>query len=213
MKFPLQVLGALLCGIAAPALAQDQDRRFYLGVDLGQGHLNRDFSEYDGQDGDASEVAWKLRFGWRISRNWAFEAAYAALGDYDGRTLMLAITGPANQPVAVAPGDLTTSAKIFDASVVGTWPITEQFHLNGSVGLARREMRTAFSPVLLGAPSFRAQDGDLALQYGLGLGFSLNDAWDLCLTWTTTRNLEGEFEYPVNQADPSMLSVGVRYRL
>lgn len=214
MKSPLLIPGALLCGIAGPVLAQDQDRRFYLGLDVGQGHINREYSEFSvGPGGEQRSTAWKLRFGWNLSRHWAFEAGYSDFGDYGGTQPVLILPGPADEPTVVAQGDLTTSAKGFDISAVSTLPIGESFHLNASIGLARREMKTALHSFFPATPPFRASDGDLAVQWGLGFGFRLNEAWDLGVSWTRTSNLEGDFEFVVNQADPTLLSLGVRYRL
>ena len=216
MKSPLLILGALLCGSASCVQAQDTDRRFYLGLDLGEGEINRGFTEYSqGPGSNRRSTAWKLRFGWSLSQHWAFEAGFTDFGDYGARLpmLMLMLPGPADEPTVVAQGDVSTSAKGFDVSAISTWPIGETFYLNASIGLARREMRSVFSSLLPASPSFRTSDGDLAIQYGLGFGFRLNDAWEIGLNWATTSNLEGDFEFPVNQSDPRILSVGVRYRL
>lgn len=214
MRFPALLLGALLCGMSAPALAQDQDRRFHVGVDLGQGRIRRDYSEYPGgPNAERDSAAWKLRFGWRMSRHWSFEAGYTDFGDYDGSFPVMYVPGPADGPVAIAPGDYTTSAKGFDILAVGTWPLGDTFYLNASAGLMRREMKTNFETLVPGAPIYRGKDGDLAAELGLGFGFSLGEAWDIGVNWATTRNLEGDFEFLQNESDPTMLSLGLRYRL
>jgi Outer membrane protein beta-barrel domain len=207
------LLGALLCGASGIAPAQDQERRFYLGLDLGQGQIDRDYPAYShGPRSNRESAAWKLRFGWALSPHWSFEAGYTDYGDYDG-SFVIIYTGPLNQPIAAAPGDYSTSAKGFDLSTVGTWPLGEKFYLNASAGLLRREMKTVYAPFLTGAPGFRGKDGDLAIQYGMGFGFKLTDAWDLGVSWTTSDNLEGDFEFIENESDPTLLSLGIRYRM
>lgn len=214
MKSPTLLLGALLGAMAAPVLAQDQDRRFYLGLDAGQARIHRDYPEYSSGAGDDGEsAAWKLRLGWRLSSHWSFEVGYTDFGDYDGSFPILLGAGPADEPLAIAPGDFSTSAKGFDLSAVATWPIGERFYLSTSAGLVRRELQTRYDAAIYGIPRFRGKDGDLAAQYGVGFGFSLDEAWDIGLSWLTTRNLEGDFEFLQNQSDPSMLSLGVRFRL
>ncbi len=217
MKAPILALGALLCGIAAPALAQGPDRHFYVGVDLGQGRIERQFPGYtDSPGGNAESLAWKLRFGWQLSPNWSFEAGYTDFGDYDGALMFAFPTAlPLVDPGSAifAAGDFSTSAKGFDVSAVGTHPMGEVFYLSASAGLIRREMKTTHDPLMPGLPAFRAKDGDLAFQYGVGFGFHLNEAWDLGVNWLKTSNLDGDFEFAENQADPAVLSAGVRYRL
>ncbi len=56
-------------------------------------------------------------------------------------------------------------------------------------------------------------DGDLGYELGLGVGVSLREGLDLDLDWITTRNIEGDFEFATNAADPSMLALGVRFKL
>jgi hypothetical protein len=217
MKLPTVVLGALLCGIAAPSHAQAADRHFYVGVDLGQGRIDRQYPGYTESPGsNAESFAWKLRFGWRLSPHWSFEAGYTDFGDYDGALMfayptLLPLVDPGS--AIFAAGDFSTSAKGLDVSAVGTWPIGESFYLCATAGLMRREMKSTHDPYTPGTPAFRAKDGDLAAQYGVGFGFRLSEAWDLGVNWVTTSNLEGDFEFLENQSDPGMLSVGVSYRL
>lgn len=214
MKPFLLMLGALSCGIAIPAVSQDQDRRFHLGLDVGQGSINRKNSAYTvAPGGDRTSTGWKLRFGWTLSPHWSFEAAYTDFGDYEGSRPMLAIPGAADEPITLAQGDLTTSARGFEVSAIGTWPIGEYFYMHASAGLLRRELRTVIESYLPPSPPFRANDGDLAVQYGIGVGFRLNESWDVGLNWTATSRIEGDSEFLENQADPTMVSVGARYRL
>src|SRR5690349_19304073 len=126
MKSPLLALGALLYSIARPVVAQDQDRRFYVGLDLGQGRINRQYSEYSrGPGGEFRSTAWKLRFGWKLSPHWAFEAGYTHFGDYGGTQPVLVMPGPADEPTVVAQGDLDTATRGFDVSAISTWPVGE----------------------------------------------------------------------------------------
>lgn len=213
MKAPLFALGALLCGIAAPAHAQDPERRFHVGLDAGLGRINRSFSEYAGQGSESQATAWKLRFGWRATPTWSVEAGYTDFGEYDTTLPVVLLPSPVPGAAVSLAREPATSAKAFDISVVGTWPLGESFYLDASAGLARREFKTTTTPFLPPSPTYRAKDGDLALQYGIGFGFRLTEAWDLGVTWTNTSNLEGDFEFASNQSDPSMLSLGVRFHL
>jgi hypothetical protein len=215
MKSPLLVLVAALCSSAA--LAQDADRHFYFGVDAGQGRIHRANPGYtDSPGGNAKSFAGRLLFGWRLSPHWSFEAGYADLGDYHG-TLMsvLPTTLPHADPGggASAPGDFSTSVKGFAVSAVSTWPLGRSFYVSATVGLMRREMQTRNGPSAPYLPAGRLKDGDLAASYGAGFGWRLTDVYDIGVNWLSTRNLEGGFEFPENESDPAMLSVGMRFRL
>lgn len=196
--------GALLCSLAGVAAAQSADRNFYLGADLGQAEINRRWSDVDASNSD--DFAWKLRFGYRFSRYVSLEAAYTNFGKYDGRFAFSIFPG------AIGTEDYTTSAKSIDVSVIGTWPLGDVFYLKVAGGLANREYKTVYAPVFDGAPSTRGTDGDLALQYGLGLGFTLSDSLDASVDWATTENLEGDMEFRVSDSDPSLLSLGLRFK-
>lgn len=216
MKTPaISIATALLCVFAADASGQDADstqgRHFFVGADLGQAHLNRRWSDLEvfGKGGNAT--AWKLRFGYRFSRHFALEAALADFGSYDGAEL---VAYPADSPLGgVAPGEFTTRAKTMGINAVGIWPLGEHFFLTAQAGLARREFKTTYAPWLQDSPGFRANDGDLGLVTGAGVGFNLGESLDLTVEWLKTDNLEGDMEYRPNHADPSMVTMGLRYKL
>ena len=211
----LVLTGTLLCALGPGAQAQpDANRRFYAGIDIGQAELNRDYpGSYFGPRRESESVAWKLRFGYQFSPRFALEAAYTDFGDYDGSGMVMLLPGAASPlPVALAPGDYTTSAKAMELSAVGTWPLGEVFYVSASAGIQRREFKSVFDPSTAYQPGFRAKDGDLATQLGMGFGFRLTDTFDIGANWVTTRNLEGDTEYLENASEPSSITVGLRIK-
>lgn len=219
----LVLIGTLLCTLGSGARAQSQDqsrpqpspeRRFYAGVDLGQAELNRDYPQfYFGPRRERESLAWKIRFGYQFSPRFALEAAYTDFGEYDGSGMVILLPGAATAPpVALAPGDYTTSAKGMELSAVGTWPLGEVFYVTASGGIQRREFKSVFDPSLPYQPGFRARDGDLAVQLGAGFGFVLTDSLDVGVNWVSTRNLEGDTEYLENASDPTMITAGLRVK-
>jgi opacity protein-like surface antigen len=196
--------GALLCSIAGTAAAQSADRDFYLSADLGQAEVDRRWPQVEDRNDD--DFAWKLRFGYRFSRHVSLEAAFTNFGEYHGLFYFSVFPG------AIGSGDYTTSAKSIDLSVVGSWPLGRVVYLKAAVGLTNREYKTVYAPVFAGAPSARGTDGDLGIQYGAGLGFTLSESLDVSLDWATTGNLEGDIGFPQNDLDPSLLSVGLRFK-
>jgi opacity protein-like surface antigen len=207
---------ALLC-IAGTAAAEPAERRFYAGLDVGQAQLNRDRPDFIDPRSDGESPGWKLRFGIQFSPYWSVEAGYTDFGHYDGSLTIFAVPGASPIPAviggaALAPGDLRTKARGIDLSTVFHWPVGESFYVQAAAGLQRREMKTEVESVIIDAPDFRASDGDLALLLGAGLGFHVNDVMDIGVHWASTRNLEGDFEYFENDADPSLVSLGMRFR-
>lgn len=200
----LPLAGALLCCLAGASAAHSADRHFYLGADLGQAEINRRWPDVDARDND--DLAWKLRFGYRFSAHLSLEAAFTDFGTYDGRFAFSIFPG------VIGTADYTTSARGIDVSVLGTWPLGSVVYLQGAGGLMRREYKTVYAPVFNGAPSTRGTDGDLAIQYGLGVGFTLSESMDVSLDWVNTQNLEGDMEFRENDSDPSLLSLGLRFK-
>lgn len=209
MKSPaLFVAAALGCALNAASHGQSAtDRRFYAGVDIGQAELDRAYPGfYFGPRRESESLSWKLRFGYQFSPRFALETAYTNFGDYDGSGMVVAL------PTVQAPGDYTTSVKGMELSAVGTWPLGEVFYLNATAGIQRREFRSSFDPSIPYQPGFRARDGDLAAQWGLGFGFRLTEALDAGVNWVTTQNIGGGVDYLENAADPSMVTAGLRVR-
>ena len=211
----LAFAGAWLAALASGAQAQPgPDRHFYAGIDIGQAELNPDHSEaHLGVRRERESTAWKLRFGYQFSPRFALEAAFTDFGEYDGAAMGIFVpTAGAAAVGALAAGDYTTSAKGMEVSAVGTWPLGESFYLSGTVGLQRREFKSAFEATTAYQPGFRVTDGDVATQLGLGVGFKLTDTFDIGVNWVGGRKLRGDTEYVENASDPSMVTLGLRAR-
>lgn len=211
----LAFAGAWLATLASGAQAQPgQDRHFYAGMDIGQAELNPDYSKlYLAVRRERESTAWKLRFGYQFSPRFALEAAYTDFGEYDGAATGIFVPAANTTAVgALAAGDFTTSVKGMELSAVGTWPLGESFYLSGAVGIQRREFKSVFEATTAYQPAFRAKDGDVATQVGLGIGFKLTDTFDIGVNWVTARKLRGDTDYKENASDPSMVSLGLRAR-
>ena len=211
----LALAGAWLAALASGTRAQPgPDRHFYAGIDVGQAELNPDYSEFQlGARRERESTAWKLRFGYQFSPRVALEAAYTDFGEYDGTAVGIFVPTAGTAAVgAVAAGDYTTSAKGLELSAVGTWPLGEVFYLSGALGIQRREFRSVFDATTAYQPGFRVTDGDVAMQLGLGFGFTMTDAFDVGVNWVTGRKLRGDTDYAENASDPSVVTLGLRAR-
>ncbi len=210
MKISAGLFGTLI-GVCGTALAQPPDRQFYLGADLGQAKLGRDQSGLSsGPDSEHDSPGWKVRFGYRFTEYFSVEAAYTDFGDYDGFAPLAQPNAGGIIGGAALAGDHTTAAKGIGAALVGTWPIGRVFYLTASAGLMHRD----FSTVLhVGFEVPKLTDSDVASQLGLGFGFKLGEAVDIGVSWVTTRDLAGNTGFQENACDPSMLSLGLSFRL
>lgn len=202
--------GALLCFFTGISCAQSAaPRKFYLGIDLGRAQVNPHWPEFRAPG--EHDLGWKLRLGYQFTPGFSLEAAYTHFGEYQGSVPTLFT--PASSGTAVAPGDFRTAASGMEVSGVGTFPLGEHFYVNASLGLARREFKTRLEPFFVGMPPGRLADGDLAVQLGAGFGFRMNQALDIGFSWVTTDNLAGDVQFRQNDANPEMVSLGLRFRL
>src|SRR5687767_7898130 len=74
-----------LCLAAAGACAQDPggERKWYLGLDVGQAKLDHATAFEEESDLDDTSTAYTLRVGYQFNRYFALEGGYTDLGDFD----------------------------------------------------------------------------------------------------------------------------------
>lgn len=118
---------------SAPAFAQFAADSFYAGVGIGRGNLNLSGQDLTGLAnatvGDSS-TTYTVRAGWRFHPNFAVEAGYYDLGEYDFQG---GVAG------AVVSG--TAKAKSMGLSLVGIAPLTPQFDLYARLGVEQSEIK------------------------------------------------------------------------
>lgn len=136
---------------------------FYGG--LGFGRTDADVSA-PGISGNDKDNAWKAFGGYQFNRYFAIEGGYIDLG----------------KATAAGPGGtLSLDSKAWQASVVGSLPLSQQFAFTGKLGVARTD--TDASGVLGGVPTV-GSDNNTDATYGLGLRYD----------FTKTFGVRGEWE-------------------
>jgi OOP family OmpA-OmpF porin len=194
MSFRKTTIAALIAaaGLAASsAMAQSMaDRGVYVGGSFGQAEAGNWCDSAAGigiSNCDDKDSGWKAFAGYRFSRNLAAELSYINFGEYTAR----ATVGATNI-------DVKADATAWGLAAVGIFPLSERFDLFGKLGFVRGESEGSGSS---GGVTVNVGDKGTELHYGFGA------------TYNFTRNLGLRAEWEmVNDADLSLLSIGVQYR-
>lgn len=195
MSFKKIALAAMLgmAGIAAsPAMAQSMDdRSFYVGGSLGQAEAGN-WCDTSGTglglaSCDDEDTGWKAFAGYRFSRNLAVEASYINFGDY---TATVTFGG--------ASATVNADATAWGLAAVGIFPVSERFDLFGKLGFVRGETE---ADVVIGGTTVTVGDDGTEMHYGFGATYNLSRNLGIRAEWEN-----------VNDADLSLLSLGVQYR-
>ena len=177
---------------ASPVMAQSMaDRGAYVGGTIGRAEAS-EFCSSDGFAGTISncedtDTGWKAFVGYRFNRNFAAELSYINFGEYSGRVTLGPLSATAN-----------VDATAWGLAAVGILPVSNRFDLFGKLGFVRGE---SDGSVNLGGTTVEVGDKGTELHYGFGAIFNF------------TRNLGIRAEWEmVNDADLSLLSIGLQYR-
>jgi OOP family OmpA-OmpF porin len=162
--------------LAGPAVGQlrSPDSGFYGGLGLGRTDSNL------GGATDSKDDAWKAFGGYQFNRYFGLEAGYIDLGK---------VTTPA----------ATLDSKAWQASAVGSLPLTEQFALTGKLGVAQAETET----------SGFGTDHNTDPTYGLGLRYNFTRQFGLRGEWERFRVSGNPF---VGKSDTDVYSINAVFR-
>ena len=178
----IATVGALIAVFAAPAVLA-QEAGWYAGGGVGRSAASIDepriTSSLAGQGlattafaTDERDVAYRLFGGYQFNRYFAVEGGWFDLGRFGFE----ATTSPA--------GTLSGNVRMrgLNMDVVGSLPLTERLSLLGRVGVAHAQTRGSFgasgaAPMLY--PSASTSERSAGIKYGLGVGWRLNESWDL----------------------------------
>jgi OmpA-OmpF porin, OOP family len=140
------ICASLLCALTGAAMA-DEKQGFTFGAGIGKSDLDDGDSGFDGDD-----TGFKLFGGYQITSNFSAELAYI-----DGGTVEDTINGL----------NVEADTSAFQASIIGTLPVNEQFSVYGRTGFLQWDADLSASN---GASA--SNDGtDFA--YGLGASLAL----------------------------------------
>lgn len=192
-KKVLAVVAAAMLAMPFAASAQQGQTGFYAGGSIGQGEAGSWCDTGGAPAGlaitscDDKDTAWKGFAGYRFSRHFAAEASYINFGKYSATLTFGGATGSVN---ADATG--------WGLAVLGIAPVGNNFELFGKLGFMRGESQ---ANVTVGAISGTVGSKGTELHYGVGGVYNFTPKLGLRLEWEN-----------VDDADLSMLSIGLQYR-
>ena len=212
MKSKIALLTALAL-VAGSAVAAE-DSGFYVGAGLGFGKINVDNDKitnalnnefvalgaplYVTNDNvDQNTAPWDLMVGYKFMKYFAVELAYIDLGsaDYTGK---IRDTETIDEPI-VGKAKASLNADGWPLSVLGIWPVTDQFDVWGRVGVffgnsdAKAKLTYADGSLVCDdytCAKNRGSDGSTEFVGGVGADYHFTDEWSVRGEWFTIPNLE-----------------------
>jgi len=176
---------------AAPALAQQSDKGWYMGVGFGTTTTDIDTSPLTAlgatiSGGDDSDNGFKIFGGYQFNKHLGVEVGYIEFGSFT-------VTGTRGTPFTAG-----FDVSAFTAAAVGTLPLNESFDLFGKAGLYSWDASATVSGGGLTAGSATGSDAFL----GIGGRFNINRNFGLQL----------EVEQYLGEDTITVTSIGVRYK-
>jgi OOP family OmpA-OmpF porin len=185
----LIVAGLAASGVLATPYASAQG---FIGGAIGQGDIDDEVTTGLITSGtvDGKDSAWKIFGGYMFNRHFGVELAYVDLGEatYSGQFGVQPVTGG------------TVEMNGFNVSVLGAYPVSEQFSIFGKVGLFAWEAQAR--DTTSGVPFSATRDG-ADISFGVGAGYQFTRSFGVRAEWEM---------FATDVADASLISVGVLWR-
>lgn len=176
MYTKLAIAGAVLALQAGIAQAQDREAGFYGGINLGRSNLHLSGSGIDGalanqgvagsSSNERRDTSYGLNLGYRVSRHWAVEGAYARLGEF---AYSSNVTTPAADTVQ---GKYKVDA--LSISALGILPLQSNWSLYGKAGIARTDARLSANSTTGATAVGGATGTNTGLVVGAGAMYDIN---------------------------------------
>jgi OOP family OmpA-OmpF porin len=193
------------------ALAQDDQRGFYVGLSVGQSKVKIDDSLVAVTGATASSVSkdetdtgYKIYVGHRFHRNFALEGGWTDLGKFRATRN---VTAPA---VGSLSAEVESSGFHLDA--LGILPL-QQFSLFGKVGAMYATTESSFSTtgavVLLPGENANPEESELEWKLGLGASYAFTRNLAVRAEWERVLKV-GSSE--TGEGDMDLFSVGLTFR-
>jgi len=182
------IAAAVAFGLSTASFAQAQG--VYVGGSIGQAQAANWCDTEPGitiASCDDKDTGWKVFLGYRFHRNFAAEASYMNGGEY---TATVNFFG--------TPASVKTDATAFGLAALGIFPVSEQLELFGKLGFVNGE---SDADVIIGGSRFTVGDSGTELTFGLGAVYNVAPRFGIRAEWEN-----------IDDADISMLSVGIQYR-
>jgi OmpA-OmpF porin, OOP family len=177
-----------------PAFAQDAG--FFVGGSVGQSDIDDEITTglIDSGTVDGKDTAFKIFGGYMFNRHFGVEAAYIDLGEvsYSGTFFGAPVTGG------------TVELTAFNVSVLGNFPVNEQFSVFGKIGLFSWE---AEANDTTGGIPFSADDDGTDVSFGVGVAYNFTRNFGLRAEYELFK-IESQSE----DADVGLISIGAVWR-
>ncbi len=177
----------------AMAAPQAQAPQWYLGVGIGRGYLDGNFSTSDLPAGGASsfsakdsDFAARAFGGLKLYPYLAIDCRYWLVGEFGARRNV-------TSPVA-GTRDRTFEVDGLGASMLAIWPVAENLSLFGKLGIVHVRSRDRESNTFTGV-STKSSSNRVALQYGIGAQYDITRTlgrradWDMLKRATNSAKL------------------------
>lgn len=219
MKLPLPHAALVLfLGAAGTAHAQSpalkMDTHWYVGAGAGHTAARPDTGDYADLRGGATtqvgtddSLAWKAYGGWRYSRYWAVELAYANLGRY-----------AVNYGLGGSGGNGSNKLSAWSLALVGTWPLNDTLSLYALAGVAAVHSDYSFTGSGPAYPSSdRGDNHTTNLTLGMGATYAFARNFAVRVDYQSYGRVGSEtknFTKPstTGESHPGLASVGLEAR-
>ena len=176
-----RILLALPVLMTAPTLALADWTGPYVHGELGMSFVDIDQSgREDDVDNastneDSDNFAFSLGVGYRLHRHFSIEASAYDLGDFDA-----SISGQRPQDGATLELDQEISVSGYGIRGIGHYPLTDQWTLDGSLGLARMTTRNEAEGSFNGeSVSATESSSDVVATVGIGATFRVQESFSV----------------------------------
>lgn len=208
------IVSAAVAGMAvlsARAQNQDETSRLYIGLDLGRSHLGLGGGDIDNvflnqgattvTSTASSNTATGLIAGYRLSRHFAVEGAYAHLGNFAYNSV---VSAPAADTIQ---GSFRANA--LSLSAVGIMPLPASWSIYGKLGLAYTVSTLSANSVSGVTPLSNGTESTTGLLAGAGATYDFNTTWFGKLGWDHYTSVGGA---TTGKAYFNVLSLGAGMR-
>jgi len=196
--------------VAGPAFADDSG--FYVGTGAGWSQMSIPKSKatdafiyaFDevgypleswSAKADESDIMWSAFAGYRFMKYVAVEAGYldAGTASYTGKGTTLVFDGELNDNVAIpVKGKIDWHATGWQASVLGIWPIADNWEIFGRLGGFYADVKADLRVSADGAVGkAHASGSSTEFLYGVGVDATFLDNWAARFEWLAVPSLGG----------------------
>ncbi|MGV6807854.1 MAG: outer membrane beta-barrel protein, partial [bacterium] len=151
--------------------------------------------------------------GYRFSENFAFEAGYANLGEFNA-SVNQTITDGVDIADVTVDADIESDGYFF--SLLGIAPVSENIEIFAKLGMffydsdwkVRYSVTDGIDSL---SDSFSGGNSDEEVNWGFGVQYSLDSKWNARLEYERFERIEADEDVGGIESDIDVLSLGIHY--